>query len=344
MSAPPAWDRDRLAARLPFLRLRQKILRTIRSFFAAQGFDEVETPALQVSPGLEPHLAAFATELAAYGRPNRRLYLHTSPEFAMKKLLAGGITRMFQLAPSYRNNDRSSTHHPQFTMLEWYRANEDYTALMADAEKLVRACALALGRDSLTWRGVRVDLLRPWVRLSLAEAFATHAGLDLLSLIGDTAGFAAAARATGIDVHAGDGWDDIFFRVMAAKIEPKLGHPAPTVLCDYPLHMAALARPLPKDARFAERFEIYIAGLELANAFGELTDVVEQRRRFESDRRLRQELYGDAYPIDEDFLTALAHMPPASGIALGVDRLVMVLSGAEDIEQVLWLPVVDIER
>jgi lysyl-tRNA synthetase class 2 len=344
MSRDAAWRPESLAERLPFLRTRQRIAQTVRSFFQARGFDEVETPALQVSPGLEPHLAAFATDLTTLGGERRRLYLHTSPEFAMKKLLAGGLERIFQLAPTYRNNDRSRTHHPQFTMLEWYRAREDYTVLMADAEQLVRACALALGRDSLIWRGLTVDLLRPWTKITVAEAFAKHADIDVLALVDDTEGFAAAAAAIGIEVHDGDGWDDIFFRVMAAKIEPKLGAPAPTILTEYPLHMAALARPSPKDARVAERFEVYVAGLELANAFGELTDVDEQRRRFESDRALREKLYNEAYPIDEDFLAALAHMPPASGIALGFDRLVMLLTGADDIERVLWLPVVEVER
>jgi lysyl-tRNA synthetase class 2 len=343
MTGRPAWSRENLALRLPYLRARQRIVRTLRSFFAAQGFDEVETPALQVSPGLEPHLAAFATELATVGGVKRRLFLHTSPEFAMKKLLAGGAEKIFQIAPTFRNNDRSSTHHPQFAMLEWYRANEEYTVLMADAEQAVRACALALGQDSLVWRGVKVDLLRPWMKLTVAEAFAKHAGIDVLGLVGDAPGFAAAARGGGIETHDGDGWDDIFFRVMAARIEPKLGSPAPTILYEYPLHMAALARPSPKEPRVAERFEIYVAGLELANAFGELTDVAEQRRRFEADRALRMKLYGEAYPIDEDFLAALAEMPPASGIALGVDRLVMLLTGADHIEQVLWLPVVAVE-
>lgn len=344
MSGGPAWRRENLAARLPFLRVRQRIVRAIRSFFAAHGFDEVETPALQVSPGLEPHLAAFATELSTLGGEKRRLYLHTSPEFAMKKLLAGGCERIFQITPTYRNNDRSSTHHPQFTMLEWYRAREDCTALMTDAEQMVRACALALGQDSLTWRGVTVDLLRPWAKITVAEAFLKSAGIDVLSLVSDVSGFAVAAREAGVAVHDGDAWDDIFFRVMATKIEPQLGHPAPTILYEYPVHMAALARPSPNDARVAERFEIYVAGLELANAFGELTDVEEQRRRFEADRALRRTLYGEAYPIDEDFLAALAEMPPACGIALGLDRLVMLLTGAEHIEQVLWLPVVEVEN
>lgn len=344
MTGKPPWSRETLASRLPYLRARQRILRTLRSFFAAQGFDEVETPALQVSPGMEPHLAAFATDLSTLGRSERRLYLHTSPEFAMKKLLAGGLQKIFQITPTYRNNDRSSTHHPQFTMLEWYRAREDYAVLMADAEQAVRACALTLGLDSSAWRGATIDWLRPWVKLTIAEAFRKHAGIDVLGLVGDVKGFAAAARGAHVETHDGDGWDDIFFRVMAGRIEPHLGHPAPTILYEYPLHMAALARPSPRDPNVAERFEIYVAGLELANAFGELTDAHEQRRRFEVDRALRIELYGEAYPIDEDFLAALAEMPQASGIALGVDRLVMLLTGAESIEQVLWLPVVDVEK
>jgi lysyl-tRNA synthetase class 2 len=342
----PAWRPELYARRRPFLLQRMRILAAIRAYFAARDFVEAETPALQVSPGLEPHLKAFATTLEAPDGTLSRLYLHTSPEFALKKLLAAGEPRLFQMARVFRNGERSATHHPEFTMLEWYRAEEGYESLMADCEGLVRAAAQAAGVASLTWRGRSVDPSLPFERLSVADAFRRHAGIDLFAYLPrpgayDLPGFAAAARGAGVTIAADDDWDAIFFKVSLALIEPKLGHPALTLLCDYPIHMAALSRPKADAPHLAERFELYVAGVELANAFGELTDPVEQRRRFEADMALKQRLYGVTYPIDEDFLAALAHMPPASGIALGIDRLVMLATGAEHIDEVLWLPVAD---
>jgi lysyl-tRNA synthetase class 2 len=346
----PWWRPDRFAARRMRLAARGKILDATRAFFRERRFSEVETPALQVSPGLEPHLVAFRTELRAPGATHRReLYLHTSPEFAMKKLLAGGMERIFQLARVFRNAERSATHHPEFTMLEWYRANAGYEALMDDCDGLLKACADAAGSGSLTWAGRSCDPSVPAERLSVAAAFLRYTGIDLLATAPDPQRpslerLADAARPLGVSAKPGDRWDDLFFRIFLDHIEPKLGQGRATILYDYPVSMAALSRPKASDPRLCERFELYAAGLELANAFGELTDPAEQRRRFTADMELKQKLYGERYPIDEDFMAALSHgLPPSAGIALGFDRLVMLATGADHIEDVLWAPVADAE-
>jgi lysyl-tRNA synthetase class 2 len=343
----PWWRRDLYEARRPRLAARNAIVAATRRFFAGEGFVEVETPALQVSPGMEVHLKAFRTEVAHPGGGSERLYLHTSPEFAMKKLLAAGEPRLFQLARVFRNGERSATHHPEFTMLEWYRADTEWTALMVDCESLLRAALDAvpsgLSERALRWRGARCDPALPFERLSVAEAFARYADIDLLALAPeplrpDTARFAHEARRIGVATQPHDRWDDIFFRVFLDRVEGRLGFGRPTLLHSYPASMAALSRIDAADARVCERFELFVAGLELANAFGELTDAVEQRRRFEADMAQKQALYGERYPIDEDFLAAVAAMPRAAGIALGFDRLVMLATGAERIEEVLWAP------
>ena len=339
------WRREQFERRRDKLAARARILAAIRGFFAARGFAEVETPALQVSPGMEPHLDAFATELRAPGEPARTRYLHTSPEFAMKKLLAAGMPRIFQLARVFRNGERSRTHHPEFTMLEWYRAGAGYRDLMGDCEGLLRAALAAAGADRLRWAGRTCDPAGSFERLSVADAFHRHCGIDVLATAPDPAApslefLAEAAKPLGIAPHAGDEWEDLFFRLFLEKIEPHLGIGVPTILYDYPIAMAALARAKPDNKNLAERFELYCCGLELANAFGELTDATEQRKRFIADQEKKQALYGEIYPIDEDFIHALeAGMPESAGIALGFDRLVMLASGAQRIEDVLWAPV-----
>jgi lysyl-tRNA synthetase class 2 len=339
------WRPEVYRRRRPNLIRRNRVLAAIRAYFAAEDFVEVETPALQVSPGIEPYLNAFVTRIDGARGGHGTLHLHTSPEYAMKKLLVAGEARIFQLARCYRNAERGPTHHPEFTMLEWYRAHATYRDIMRDCEGILRAAAGAGGR--LRWAGRESDPHRPWQYLSVAEAFRTQAGIDLLATAPDpqrpdAAALAAAARRIGVRVGDADGWDDIFFRVFLERIEPGLGHPVPTILYDYPVSMAALSRAKPEDPRLAERFELYVCGLELANAFGELTDAAEQRRRFLADQQARRARVGHAYPIDEDFLAALEHgMPPAAGIALGIDRLVMLATGAGDIAEVLWAPVAD---
>lgn len=344
MTEAPWWGRERFAVRAPYLAARTAALHAVRRYFSAEGFVEVDTPALQISPGLEPHLRAFATALDEPGAGVRSFYLHTSPEFTMKKLLAAGVPKLFQLAHAFRNGERGATHHPEFTLLEWYRAGATYRDLMADCERLLPAVLEAAGRAQFSWQGRTADPRRPWRRETVAGVFADRCGIDILATAPEPTRpsldlLAAAARPLGIEPHPGDDWDDLFFRIFLEKIESTLGIDAPTILADYPIAMAALARAKPDDPRVAERFEVYVGGLELANGFSELTDPVEQCRRFERDRARKQARYGEAYPIDGDFLAALGAMPPSAGIALGFDRLVMLASGAARIDDVLWAPV-----
>lgn len=342
------WSPEAIALRLPNLKRRAAVRNAMWCFFEEAGFTEVETPALQVSPGLEPHLAAFETLMLPPGRgggPNLKRYLHTSPEFAMKKLLAGGMEKIWQLCPVFRNAEGASTHQPEFKMLEWYRAGEGYRRLMQDCMELLRACAPK--GEPYRFRGMESDPRELWQVITVDEAFALYCEFDLprtrfgteIGAMPDPAALVAEAGRIGVRTAEGDSWDDVFFRIFAERIEPRLGHPVPTILTDYPVHMAALSRPKPEDASLAERFEVYVCGLELANAFGELTDAAEQRRRFEADLDLKEAIYGERYPIDADFIDAVARMPDASGIALGFDRLVMLACGADDIKDVLWAPV-----
>lgn len=333
----PYWDRDVYADRRPRLLARSRMRSAARACLEADGFLEVETAALQTSPGGNAHIGGFETEYRTPAGERRRYYLHSSPEFACKILLAAGETRIFSLSHVFRNGERSPLHHPEFTMLEWYRAGEPYDALIEDCARLLRACARAAGTERLAWRGATCDPFAAPERLSVCDAFQRHAGVDLAAALGDRAALAAAAARIGLRVAADDSWSDLFSKIIADRVEPHLGHGRPTVLDLYPLSEAALARPA-ADPRFAERFELYACGVELANAFGELTDPDEQRRRFEAEAAERQRIYGEAYPIDEDFLAALGQMPAASGIALGFDRLVMLATGASRIEDVLWTP------
>ncbi len=345
-TASPWWDAGRHADRRPFLTARGRIKAAMRDWFAGHGFTETEAGILQVSPGNEAHLHAFATEAVAIDGDRAPLYLHTSPEFAAKKLIAAGETRIVDFARVFRNRERGPLHHPEFTMVEWYRVGEPYESLMDDCAALLALACEAAGRNALVWREAAVDPALEPERVTLAEAFDRHAGIDLLATVApsgetDRDGLAARAATAGIRVADDDTWADIFSKVLVEKIEPRLGFGRATILCEYPVSEAALARPKATDPRVAERFELYACGVELANAFGELTDPVEQRRRFALEMAEKQRVYGESYPVDEDLLAALAHMPPTSGIALGFERLVMLATGARHIEDVIWTPVPD---
>jgi lysyl-tRNA synthetase class 2 len=345
--ASPWWAPHVHADRRPRLMLRNALSGALRGWFGARDFVEVEAGALQVSPGNEAHLAAFATVEARSDGTRQPLYLHTSPEFACKKLLAAGEQRLFSLAPVYRNGERSALHHPAFTMLEWYRAGETYEALMADCAALLALAADTAGVRRFAFRDRRADPYFEPARISVAEAFQLFAGIDILASVEpggatDRDQLAAAVRALELRTASDDTWADLFSRVLTERIEPRLGQGRATILYDYPVPEAALARVSAGDPRVAERFELYCCGVELANGFGELTDAAEQRRRFTAEMDERERVYGERYPLDEDFLAALGEMPEASGIALGFDRLVMLATGASRIEDVVWTPVADL--
>ena len=338
----PFWAAHVHADRRPALLARGRIIAALRAYFAAEDFVEVETGILQVSPGNETHLHAFATSLMAPDGASSPRYLRTSPEFSAKKLLAAGERRVVEFARVFRNRERGALHAPEFTLVEWYRSGEPYTALMADCAAILKAAAQAAGTWHYSFRGRSADAFAEPDRLSVAEAFGRYAGIDLLATLssdgeGDREGLARAAVASGIRIAADDSWGDIFSRVLVEKIEQKLGIGRATILDEYPALQAALARPS-ADPRVAERFELYVCGVEIANGFAELTDAAEQRRRLEREMAEKERRYGERYPLDEDFLSALAQMPAASGIALGLDRLVMLATGASRIDQVLWAP------
>ncbi len=338
----PWWKAAVYADRRPFLLGRARILGALRDWFRQKGFVEVETPALQVSPGNETHLHALATALTGPDGRQTPLHLHTSPEFACKKLLAAGEPKIATFARVFRDRERGPLHHPEFTMLEWYRAEEPYETLMDDCAAVLAEAAKAAGCLALRWRDRTADPYATPERLTVAAAFTLHAGVDLLATLPegrpDREALKAAAGAIGIRTADDDTWSDIFSRILSERVEHRLGLGRPTILYEYPIPEAALARPA-ADPRLAQRFELYACGVELANAFGELTDPAEQRRRFEQAMAEKRRIYGTAPPVDEDFLAALAAMPEASGIALGFDRLAMLTTGASRIEQVLWAPV-----
>jgi lysyl-tRNA synthetase class 2 len=337
----PWWSATRHADIRPFLTARSAITKAIRAWFDEQGFAEVETGILQVSPGNETHLHAPRTELTSATGALATRYLRTSPEFACKKLLAAGEPRIFEFARVFRDRERGDLHLPEFTMLEWYRADAAYDAVMADSVVIIAHAAQATGIGRFSFRGRSADPFAEPELLTVAAAFERFAGIDLLATVaggeGDRAGLAAAAR-TRVRIADDDTWSDIFSKVLVEHIEPKLGQGRLTVLFEYPAPEAALARAKASDPRVAERFEIYACGVELANGFGELTDAKVQRRRFMQAMDEKARRYGERYPLDEDFLDAVAKMPEASGVALGFDRLVMLAGGALRIDQVVWTP------
>jgi elongation factor P--(R)-beta-lysine ligase len=316
----PGYERTRLAGRK--LAERARILRRMRAFFDARDFIEIEAPIVVPSPGLELHLDAFAVANSDAADPR---YLITSPEYQMKRLLAGGMERIYSLGKVFRRSESGAHHNPEFTMLEWYRAGAGWEAIADDIEALVSSLAKDFGVAGLG---------APWQRISVADATERWAGVRIdgdepLPLLREKIGRA------GHRVPADGHWDDVFFTMFLDAVEPRLGQGAPTLVYDWPRPLCALAREKPGDPRVVERFEVYAAGLELCNAFGELTDVAEQRRRLEADRDERRRRGLADYPIDEKFLAALADMPPSSGIAMGVDRVVMLLTGAREIRDVL---------
>jgi lysyl-tRNA synthetase class 2 len=341
------WRRENHLDRRPFLLGRNAVQKALREFFGTRDFVEVDTATLQISPGNETHLHAFSTEAITIDGRRWPLYLHTSPEFAAKKLLAAGENRIFTFAHVYRNRERGPLHHPEFTMLEWYRVGEGYEQLMADCAEILALAAETAKTQRFVLNAHEVDPFAKPERLTVAEAFNRFAKIDLLASVtadGETDRdlLAAGLKQSGIRFARDDTWTDLFSRVLVERVEPHLGQGRATILCEYPITEAALARPSSHDPRVAERFELYACGVELANAFGELTDAGEQRRRFEYEMSEKARIYGETYPIDDEFLDALAEMPEASGAALGFDRLAMLATGATRIDQVMWAPVAEV--
>jgi lysyl-tRNA synthetase class 2 len=322
------WHPDHFARKIPYLKERARVLASVRDFFNKRGYLEVETPALQASPCMEPHIQAFKTG---------EFYLHTSPEFAMKKLLVAGLPKIYQLAKVFRDEEPSRLHSPEFTLLEWYQTGLDYKGMMQETIDLIRAVA----KGGINFNSKTCDVQQPWEIITVVEALKKYAGVDISGHLGDLAHIKAEAAKTGVYISPHDDWENALLKILMQKVEPHLGSPASTILCDYPVSMAALSRPKPEDPRFAERFEVYICSVELSNAFGELTDAKVQYERFLHDVALRRKIYGDDYPVDEEFIKAIAFgLKPCSGNALGLDRLLMLLTGAEHISLVQAAPVV----
>lgn len=338
MDASGWWTPEQHTRRRSHLLARGQIKAALRQWFEAEGFLETECGALVVSPGNEAHLHAFRTEFVFENGQTRSLYLHTSPEFAMKKLLAAGETRIFDFARAYRNREAGGRHAPEFTLLEWYRAGAGMADVMDDCIAIARTAAAAGATRQLLWKGEVCDPFAEPEKMTVAEAFDRFAKIDLVDCLEDAGRLRAGALAAGVGVAEGASWTDVFSAILVTRIEPHLGRDRLTFLYRYPLSEAALSRPAPDDPRFAERFELYACGVELANGYRELTDatMLEARQRAEMD--LKEALYGERYPLDEGFVSAVAHMPEASGVALGFDRLVMLASGAASINDVLWTP------
>lgn len=325
-------DKASIADRLPFLQRRQYIIKAIRAFFDARGYLEVDTPYMVATPGEEVHLTPFSTLYKTPQGEEKRFFFHTSPEFAMKRIVAAIQRPIYQLARVWRNREGGPTHLPEFTMLEWYRPYCDLQGLMDETENLLRVILPPIVEHQ---KG-RIDISQPFERLTLQQAFERYVGIDLLET-GDDA--VQLSKAANYSLRPYETWEDLFFRILLEKIEPYIGLERPTFLTHWPVSQAALARRDPKDLRVALRFELYAAGLELCNAFEELTDPKEQRSRFIEDRKQRKKLYPEAeeWPMDEELLEALHTMPPCSGIAMGLDRVVMLATRARHIEDILWI-------
>lgn len=319
--------------------LREKILILIREFFASRGFHEVEAPLLAPALPAESYLEVFETNLLDRKRNTYRSFLTASPEMFLKKLLVAGIGNCFSLCKSFRNHELSNLHNPEFTMLEWYRVNADYQDLMIDTENLFIFIAENLNKSiNLIYQNKKIDLTRPWEKLTMTEAFNKYAKLDLtkiltLQLITDV------AKARGYSVSQKNTWEEIFHQIYLNEVEAHFGQGKPTIIYDFPAQMAALAKKKANDPRFAERFEVFVAGLELGDAYSELTDWKEQEDRFKNESKERMRLGKIDYPYDRDFIAALkSGLPKCAGLALGVDRLIMLFANTATIDEILFFP------
>ncbi|MDZ7374688.1 MAG: EF-P lysine aminoacylase EpmA [candidate division KSB1 bacterium] len=347
VATSPNWQRIRTDARLrQNLEIRQRVYQGIRDFFAARDFLEVDVPVLIPLPGMEPHLHPIAATIHDRRGRAYRFYLHTSPEYSLKKLLAGGLERIYAITHAFRDYEVSETHNVEFALLEWYRAGADYRDLMQDCEELLVYLAERLcGSRVLRYRGREIDLAPPWPRVTVRQVMRQFAGVEVSGST-SLSELVEIARAKGYnEVQPDWPWEDVFYLLFLNEVEPHFPLDRPLILYDYPAPMAALARRREEDPFTAERFELYIGGLELANAFSELTDPVEQRARLVQERQERIRLRRHVYPVDESFLEALEiGLPPSAGIALGVDRLVMLFADAAEVREVIPFPTRDLIR
>lgn len=333
--------------------VREKVITAIRTFFLNQGFHEVETPLLTGSLPPESYLDVFETKLLNRHRTPSRAFLPTSPEPFLKKLLVAGIGNCFSITKSFRNTEgQSKTHNPEFTILEWYRVDADYTDIMKDCEELLmfintyllrsRQTKTAVNTKQLVYQGKKIDLTPPWERLSMTDAFRRYAHINLVHALSAKTLF-PLARTKGYRIEQGDTWEELFNQVFFNEIEPKLGREKPTILFEYPVALAALSKKKKNDPRFAERFEFYIEGLELGDAYSELTEWKEQLERFKDEQEEQHRLGKTIHPIDTDFIEALkVGMPTTGGIAVGVDRLIMLFANVTDIADTMFFPVTDL--
>jgi len=331
--------------KLPFLLNKNKIISAIKNFFQTENFIEVDTPILQYSPGMEVHLFAFETTFDNINNTDKqKLYLHTSPEFSMKKLLSFGLENIYQFTHTFRNEVISPTHYPEFMMLEWYRTGHNYEKLMDDCEQILKASLTAIGKDFFQYKNKKCYIKNGIEKLTIAEAFQKFCNFDILSTIDNPQNpspifITPFAKKLNIKVSDCDTWDDIFEKIMFEYIEPNLGLQKPTILYEYPIHQAALSAPKKDNSNLAERFELYVCGVELANAFTELTDAKKQKERFIHDQAEKQKIYGTTFPIDYEFLSSLKTLKSCTGIAMGIDRLAMLCNHTNDIKDVLWIEI-----
>jgi lysyl-tRNA synthetase class 2 len=295
--------------------VREKVIQTIRKFFKKEGFHEVFTPIMVPVPSIEPNLEVFETELRTSKGVRKRAFLISSPEYAHKKLLSAGVGNLFEITRSFRNEEEvSRLHSPEFSVLEWYRVNADYMDIMQDFEDLFLKI---VGKEKLRYQGEVYDLKKPWPRITFKEAFKKYAHKAIEDIK-----------------------DEDFYKTLFNEVEPEiLKTKRPIFLYDYPISQASLARPKKQDPGFAERFEVFVAGVELGNCFSELTDWKLQHERFRKDLALRKSQGKTDFPIDEDFIEALKEgMPASSGIAVGIDRLVMLAADAPTVSDTIFFP------
>ncbi len=332
---PALWER---------YNIREKVIKATRAFFDANGFHEVETPILIARPPAESYVDVFETTLLDRSGTPRKAYLSTSPEVSLKKLIVAGLGNCYTLTKSFRNTEmQSRLHNPEFTILEWYRVGADYTAIMRDCEALVHSIYRRLCNDTpFTYQGKKVDLSPPWQRMTIAESFRAYASLNFDEFLDmDKARDIAAARGYTVEDHST--WEQLYNQIFLNDVEPKLGRGKPVILYEFPAAMAALARKKKSDPRFAERFELYVEGIELGDAYSELTDAQEQDARFQEEMKTLTRLGKTLYEYDHDFIDALkVGLPPCAGMAVGVDRLIMLFSDVTDIADTLFFPVGDL--